>query len=657
MVKGVIFYCLLLGLLQPCALRAGEKETAIDNAIEFFQQYNTDEIDLEALTFTFEYFFEHPINLNHFNLQDVIEFPLINHTQWITILQHQRKHGAFLFLSELGYLPRFSQQLLQVIGPFVFIGAQKKQMAGTLNYQWLSRIDVNLQTAAGYTKPDSLKYLGAPVQYINQIQVKNKKHRAYISWRQDKGELIQNGNLKYGYQGSFNNNKTQVNIGALALLIGEGLTVSNGLNFGKNAPLLSFKNIDPQLRIQTSSSTFNYLRGIAATHNYKKLQTLVFYANTPISGNLSDDEQSLTSIKNDGLFRTENEINKRNVANVQLLGGTLTAKYNTVQLGYSLTTQQLSAPYQPEVNYYNKWFEMNKKMTNQSVYYRYFNGDILSKAEIAFDTEYNTAFTAFNIINLTDDTELLLNFRHFASNYQAINGNTFREGSRTQNERGFYLAAEKTAYPFNFFVAHDYFIFQQPKYLVSTPSKGREFTFFSTWAISDSLQLKLYFQIQNKQKNASNSAIDQVVNYEQQRAYLKLSYSPTTFLKLTTRADFTSYNADEGNKNGFAVYQDFQITKNKHKVTARYAVINTPDWDTRIYAYEHDVLYAFFIPAYYDNATRFYINYSYKASDKLSFWLRYAQTHFNNKQSVGSGFDEIEGSLKSNLKAQVIWKI
>lgn len=656
MVRSVFFYLVLFSL-PPFLVHAGEKEIAIQNAIDFFQQYNTDEIDLEALTFTFEYYFDHPINLNNFELKDVIEFPLIHHTQWIIILQHRRKNGPFLIFDELEYLPRFNQELLNVIAPFVFLGNSEKKELGRLRFQLLSRADFNLQRSEGYLRSDSSKYLGSPVQHINQLQIKNKNNRAYISWRKDKGELLQNGNIKYGYQGTFNNSKTQLNIGALSLHIGEGLTLSNGLNFGKNAPILSFKNIDPQLRIQTSSSTFNYLRGIAATHSYKKHQILVFYTNTPMSGRLSNDKTSLNSIKKDGLYRSQNEINRRNIATAELAGVTISGNYQNIQIGYGLVTQSLSAPYEPSSSYYNKWYTLSKQMTNQSTYYRYFNGKILSKGEVVFDSKLSTAFTSFNSVSVTDDTELLANFRHFSATYQPINSNTFSEGSRTQNERGFYLAAEKSAYPFNFFIAHDYFIFQQPKYLVSTPSKGREFTFFSTWSINDSLELKLYYQIQNKQKNARNTAVDQVISYEQQRAYLRLRYSPNAFLKLTTRADFSTYNDNEGFQNGFAIYQDFQLSKNKSQITARYAVINTPSWHTRIYAYEYDLLYSFSIPAYYDNATRFYIMYRYKVSNKLSLWIRYAQTHFNNRENIGSGLEEIKGALKSNLKMQVIWKI
>ena len=83
----------------------------------------------------------------------------------------------------------------------------------------------------------------------------------------------------------------------------------------------------------------------------------------------------------------------------------------------------------------------------------------------------------------------------------------------------------------------------------------------------------------------------------------------------------------------------------------------TDDYNSRIYAYENDVLYSFSIPAFSDKGIRYYFNLNYDPGKKLSIWLRWAQTIYRNRITVGSGLDEIQGNKKTELKLQVRWLI
>ncbi len=50
---------------------------------------------------------------------------------------------------------------------------------------------------------------------------------------------------------------------------------------------------------------------------------------------------------------------------------------------------------------------------------------------------------------------------------------------------------------------------------------------------------------------------------------------------------------------------------------------------------------------------RFYTNVNYDVNKKLSFWFRFAQTLFKNKDNIGSGLDEINGNTRSEIKMQM----
>ena len=85
----------------------------------------------------------------------------------------------------------------------------------------------------------------------------------------------------------------------------------------------------------------------------------------------------------------------------------------------------------------------------------------------------------------------------------------------------------------------------------------------------------------------------------------------------------------------------------------RLQYFETDGYNSRIYAYENDVLYSYSIPAFYDKGYRYYVTFNYDLTQKLSFWLRWAQTIYRDKTSIGSGLDEIDGNKRSEIKFQV----
>lgn len=83
---------------------------------------------------------------------------------------------------------------------------------------------------------------------------------------------------------------------------------------------------------------------------------------------------------------------------------------------------------------------------------------------------------------------------------------------------------------------------------------------------------------------------------------------------------------------------------------------DTDDFDSRIYAFENDVLYSFSVPALYDRGTRSYVmaEYSYK---RLTFWVRYAITRFTDRYIISSGLQQIDGNIASDIRVQCRLKL
>jgi hypothetical protein len=136
-----------------------------------------------------------------------------------------------------------------------------------------------------------------------------------------------------------------------------------------------------------------------------------------------------------------------------------------------------------------------------------------------------------------------------------------------------------------------------------------------------------------------------------------ISYRGTEALSFKNRVDFNYFHRQHGDaERGYMLYQDiiYRPVNLPLQLTFRFALFSTEGFNSRIYVYENDVLYAFSVPAYSGTGQRIYGMVKLSAGRWLDVWLRVATTIYANRTSVGSGGDETEGNKKTAAKIQVI---
>ena len=106
------------------------------------------------------------------------------------------------------------------------------------------------------------------------------------------------------------------------------------------------------------------------------------------------------------------------------------------------------------------------------------------------------------------------------------------------------------------------------------------------------------------------------------------------------------------------LYQDVKYKPLFGKLTfsSRYVLFNTPTYDSRIYAYENDVLYGYSIPSYYGKGSKIYVVAKSNIFRNLDAWLRIAHTKFTDREVLKSGWDEIDGNKMTEVKVQLRYK-
>jgi len=170
-------------------------------------------------------------------------------------------------------------------------------------------------------------------------------------------------------------------------------------------------------------------------------------------------------------------------------------------------------------------------------------------------------------------------------------------------------------------------------------------------------KIDFYVQYRYEQKQV-NSNNEQIIDYPENqtlhRLRLHLGYKINKEWEIRDRAEFSFFNKSTSSK-GFLLYQDviYKPIAKALSFTARYAIFDINSFDARIYAYENDILYEFYIPFFQNRGSRFYINARYRIGRNYTWECRIGQTFFENVEGISSGNNFIDGRTMTEIKTQL----
>jgi len=207
-------------------------------------------------------------------------------------------------------------------------------------------------------------------------------------------------------------------------------------------------------------------------------------------------------------------------------------------------------------------------------------------------------------------------------------------------------------------------IWQHPwlRFNVDAPSTGSEYLARATYTQRRKMEFYTQFRLERKQRNNSNieAVFDQLV--DQTRTQLRFHYKIylNSAIELRSRLEISSFtNSDNlDNSFGYLIYQDliYRPKFSSFSLTSRIALFDTDDFNSRIFAYENDLLFNFSIPAFFDQGIRFYLNLRYKPNRSTTLELRFAQSRFANLDIISTGLNAINGNTRTEVKAQIKYK-
>jgi hypothetical protein len=452
-------------------------------------------------------------------------------------------------------------------------------------------------------------------------------------------------------------------IGDFTVNLGQGLIQWQSLAFKKSVDVMAVKRQSAVLKPYNSAGEYNFKRGVGTTVSFGKVEATLFSSYRKLSANFAIDTaygtDYFTSFQTSGYHRTGSENADRNELNQFSFGGNLRYSGNRFQVGINAVHFIFSAPLQKTDDPYNRFALNGDNWSNASIDYSYTYRNLHFFGETAVDKNSNLATVNGLLVSVDSRVDFSLVHRSLAAGYQAIDGNAFTESTYPSNERGMYagITVRPTA-AWRLDAFADLYHFPWLKYLVDAPAYGKDFLAQLTY--TPNRQVEIYTRLKNETKQANFPENATPVNYlvsvpkKNWRTQITYKFNPASTIR--SRVEVVWLNHEDGPvETGFLTYFDYlyKPLMKRYSAVVRIQYFETGGYDSRIYAYENDVLYSYSIPGFFDKGYRYYVTFNYDLTKSLSCWLRIAQTVYRDKGSIGSGLDEISGNKKTEIKCQV----
>jgi hypothetical protein len=82
-------------------------------------------------------------------------------------------------------------------------------------------------------------------------------------------------------------------------------------------------------------------------------------------------------------------------------------------------------------------------------------------------------------------------------------------------------------------------------------------------------------------------------------------------------------------------------------------LFDTDSYDSRLYAFENNVLNVSSIPPLFNQGSRGYVLVRWTFLRNFDLWFRYGASIYAHKKSIGTGSEEILGAKKSDISIQL----
>lgn len=680
------------GQTQPRADSTRQDTTQVLGRLEpLLDSFASTDQSARQLSEQFTALANHPLKLNQASATELSFLPGLSSGQAHRIVRYRTKHGPFEEMTELQALDGITSATLRSIRPFLTVASSSSTAANrvfpslqtitsNLELDVIQRFTRRLDLGRGYREG---RFLGPPGRLTSRLRL-NYKRRLQLALTLDKdpGEPVRwaPSTNTYGFDhvtGSlalqdFGIVKTLV-LGDFSAQFGQGVAMWQGIRFGKGrdpvSPVLrSGRGISPY----KSASERGFFRGVGVTLALPENVVLTGFASRRLRDASLDssDVRAPTSgpvpartLSGGGRHRTPSELARKDTFGETTIGGAVEYRTPSLHVGLNGYWGQFDRPLRPGDEAYRRFRVSGWQTSMVSMYSTAYWGDYVLFGEVARSAEGVLGGVAGAALDEGETVRAVLLGRYYPARLSPFYGNAFGESSGAQNEVGVYMGVQiRVAEDWRVGAYFDQYRFPWLRFNVPRPSTGWETRAVLEYTPRPWLSTYLQLRAQSEEEGAEQSGPGGRVleGVQRERRYSGRWHTEYVFsdaLTLRTRLEVSLHSTPEQTSNGIFLSQGLRLTPTPSlQIDARVAFFDTEGYPARIYAYEHDLLYSFSVPVFFDQGRRSYILAEYELASSLTLEFKYEVTRYTNRSTIGSGLNQVDGRRRREVRAQVRWE-
>jgi hypothetical protein len=630
---------------------------------------------------------EKPLCINNEEADWLAEYKIISLYQLNKLKEYRFIYGKLLSVYELGFIEGWDFQTVKKVMPLVTVKLIKSSRTykeftfRSLRHNLVIKTAINSAKSKGYTKDSSSEtgtvdpyYTGPPIRIAIRYDLEYRNKLAFgLRMEKDPGEpflistdssflKIKAPDLCSGYLSVKRLGPVEtVILGNYRVNFGYGVNLSGGFSGieGRNGMSGMANRIAPQ----TSVSESGYFRGLAfnATGGRFSLTGFASMQNQDgtsiINDSVTGKPISFSSINKSGLHRSLSELSGRKQITEKVIGGFLVFQNNWLKTGIIGLYNRFNADIIKSARPYAIFDLSGRDNLVAGFSSTIWLPKLQWLAEVSVSKNKSKAILTG--IQFTPVPGALISFiyRKFDIAYQNWYGSGFISAGHNADETGirFKLRMELPK-KYLLEVMADDSRTQWISYDLAAPSRKKEINISTEKAWPQEQSICLTFRYLNSPvKNIESSTwVCHTASLSQYRIRIEGRIEAMTGVRLKSRLEC---NLVQGMPAGWLIFQDIEIAPERFKarIWLRTCLFDVKAYESRIYAYENDVLYDFSSTMHYGKGLRGVLMFRFSPAGWIDLWLRLSTIYYTNKY-IGTGWDEIEGNRQNEVEFQARFK-
>lgn len=672
--KRYVFIALWLG--APWFANAqedkGEAASLMTTEIEWFtEQQEWTEDDVQIWLDQWEDLHHRPLDINTVTVDQFHQLPWLSEFQIRSLIEHRNSAGTLIDLLELQGVEGWDIETIRSVQPFMRVGGawkgrwSLKRALEEGKHEMLIRSDRVLESQRGYQEQ---VYTGSPERVFGRYRFRYRDRlSAALTFEKDPGEALMFSSAQRGFDhyaghlaiGGLGHLERLV-LGDFQVQFGQGLVHWTGRAFG-GAGVTSIKRNGRGIRPYASANEVDFLRGASSTWRWKQFVWSAYASKRRIDASLDtlDGNVVVESMPVSGLRRTSAEMGRRHAMPYYQLGTHLKWQSKSgLEVGLSVSKKQFAHPGSSEVDLREAFLRAGEDFLAAGVDYSWVKGNVLVFGEHAVLAEAGFGHLDGLILSFDRRSSLSLLHRWYDRSFSFPGNAPWGRSARVEGEHGVQMGWDIQLWKrWRVNSTIDLFRYSWLRYRIDAPSDGFTWRSDLVYRPNRKMEFQLRMRWEETQRNMAmmESSIGKVEPLERWGLRLHGSWQLSPSFTWKSRVEWRGANVVGDSEVGWLGYQDLIWSPpfpSRYKLKFRYAMFDVPAFDARIFAYEYDVPLAFSAPAYYGRGARWVVTYQWKFSRWGDLSIKLSQTIYDDRETVGSGWEESLGSTRSQIRVQ-----